>query len=437
MSKKNIIPLNINSSREYYGLNNSQDIYKGTSFKFHGEWNAGTHYFNDEYIIDFVTYDGALWGCLRNHLSDHNNVPNRNSRYWSFVIEGVQGDDGDIFVPSIVDDKLVFTKTPDVDVDFDTIAFDPFKGEKGDRGETGPIGPRGFKGDKGDKGDKGETGDRGPVGPEGPQGPVGPKGDKGDKGDKPLFKVDESAESSELFVRYGSSDKWKSLGVVGGVPGKSPKLKRIFGTEALGDDHIAWGYDGVPESEWTVLCYLDDLKGDSINSLEVNEDGTLSVITSSGKIIKSEGNVLPRFKVGKTEILSYEDTPKINISTEDNRTWDIDFAIPRGPKGDKGDTGDNNIHIGPTPPEDTSKIWYDTSDYSSADLEGYLTLEEAKLLFQEKLVSGQNIRTVNTESLLGSGNINISVDGADELRTEIVEYVEDQLDTEEIDGSTW
>lgn len=37
MSKKSIIPLNINSSREYYGLNNSQDIYKGTSFKFHGE----------------------------------------------------------------------------------------------------------------------------------------------------------------------------------------------------------------------------------------------------------------------------------------------------------------------------------------------------------------------------------------------------------------
>jgi hypothetical protein len=25
------------SSREYYGLNNSQDIYKGTSFKFSGE----------------------------------------------------------------------------------------------------------------------------------------------------------------------------------------------------------------------------------------------------------------------------------------------------------------------------------------------------------------------------------------------------------------
>ena len=67
--KSSIIPTDISSSREYYGLNNSQDIYKGTSFKFSGEWVSNTHYFNDEYIIDFVVYtdpstgERALWVC--------------------------------------------------------------------------------------------------------------------------------------------------------------------------------------------------------------------------------------------------------------------------------------------------------------------------------------------------------------------------------------
>lgn len=88
--KSSIIPTDISSSREYYGLNNSQDIYKGTSFKFSGEWTANTHYFNDEYIIDFVTYpylndNGeevmAMWACTRNHLSQDGSKPMMNSRY--------------------------------------------------------------------------------------------------------------------------------------------------------------------------------------------------------------------------------------------------------------------------------------------------------------------------------------------------------------------
>lgn len=53
--RNNITPFDISSSREYYGLNSSSDIYKGTSFKFSGEWTLNTHYFNDEYIINFVS----------------------------------------------------------------------------------------------------------------------------------------------------------------------------------------------------------------------------------------------------------------------------------------------------------------------------------------------------------------------------------------------
>lgn len=73
--------LDVMSSREYYGLNNSQDIYKGTSFKFSGAWAPGVHYFNDEYIVDFVTYNGKLWACARNNFSSEGNAPSDKSRY--------------------------------------------------------------------------------------------------------------------------------------------------------------------------------------------------------------------------------------------------------------------------------------------------------------------------------------------------------------------
>ena len=43
------------SSRSVFGINNSIDANKGTSFNF-GEWKSNHHYYRDEYIIDFVSY---------------------------------------------------------------------------------------------------------------------------------------------------------------------------------------------------------------------------------------------------------------------------------------------------------------------------------------------------------------------------------------------
>lgn len=103
--RRGIIPNDISSSREYFGLNNSQDIYKGTSFKYSGEWTPNTHYFNDEYIIDFVTYNHKLWACSRNHLSsiDESNAPNEKSRYWDLALDGVPGTPGPAPVVKVID----------------------------------------------------------------------------------------------------------------------------------------------------------------------------------------------------------------------------------------------------------------------------------------------------------------------------------------------
>lgn len=189
---------NITSSREYYGLNNSQDIYKGTSFKFSGEWTPGVHYFNDEYIIDFVTYDEKLWVCARNNISSivydesgaitGGNYPAENSRYWDFVIGTIAGSDG--VTPVIGENGNWFVGG----VDTGKRAIGE-KGEKGDVGPTGVRGPQGYRGEKGDQGEQGEKGDQGEIGP------------KGDDGITPTLKI----EDSYWWVSYDGGQSWTKL----------------------------------------------------------------------------------------------------------------------------------------------------------------------------------------------------------------------------------
>lgn len=346
MRKNNIVPIDVSSSREYYGLNNSTDVYKGTSFKFSGEWASNVHYFNDEYIIDFVAYDGSLWACQRNHLSTESTKPSTSSRFWTEVITGVEGR---AYVPSVVDGQLIFSlesNPPSEPIDIGSLigpsGKDGVDGKDGKNGKDGIDGKDGkngltyrpdptlegnyivfrteegdvvrvdcsqFKGEKGDKGndwifskavvtsiepdataaveivaDKPGHSDttytlklwipRGKDGARGLQGKPGMKGNTGDPGPGSEFKIDFDKKTglSILYSRWVATpeSEWKYVGPVGGTPGKSPKLIRVLSTvddpdkqdSTRRNDRILWGYDGVPVSEWTTLCYLDDLRGD-------------------------------------------------------------------------------------------------------------------------------------------------------------------------------
>lgn len=120
-SNVNVIIDNAINSQDYYRMYSSRDFYRGTSFKMAGAWTPDTHYFNDEHIIDFISYNGALLYCLRGHLSSEWNKPNlvyendiivgvESNPYWAFIM----GNSG--------------------------------KGQKGDKGDIGPIGPSGTDG---------------------------------------------------------------------------------------------------------------------------------------------------------------------------------------------------------------------------------------------------------------------------------------------------
>lgn len=123
-SNVNVIIDEAINSQDYYSMYGSRDFYRGTSFKMAGAWAPKTHYFNDEYIIDFISYNGALLYCLRGHLSSEWNKPNlvyendiivgvEPNPYWAFIL----GNSGK-----------------------------GEKGEKGEKGDIGPIGPSGQDG---------------------------------------------------------------------------------------------------------------------------------------------------------------------------------------------------------------------------------------------------------------------------------------------------
>ena len=517
MKKNNVLPtIDLQNSREYSGAYNSRDFYKGTSFKMAGEWITNTHYFNDEYIVDFVSFEGALLSCIRSHTSSSLNMPElvrendkiigiKPNLFWAFVMAGVEGPAGKVWVPEVkngiiswkLDDETPTSipstniigpqgpegKTPILgllkkgDLYYLTVNGEPLKdpeteenvpvqGPKGDTGNTGPkgadgktpvfkiengnwmlsydnnkwenlgkaVGEDGVNGKDGKNGKDGitpylriengrwmlsmdnqsswkdigqATGARGPEGRPGIDGRNGRDGKDGEDGISPILKITDN----KWYVSYNDGATWQVLGrSIGdqGEPGKTPKLIRVFGDPAtLLDDRILWGYDGVPVSEWTVLCYLNELKGDSIKSVNITDaEGSLELTMESSKVITATGSVLPRFNAGTIETVEWDQNPSLVIDkTNAPREWALNVKVPKGkpatvtvvseveklapdaqpyvtdlnpdisdanlkfgiPQGEKGDPGDENIAIGcqsdfPNNEPEHDKIWYNPCD---------------------------------------------------------------------------
>lgn len=86
-----------------YTAQRTRNYYRGQSFHYSGEWKSEVHYINDDYVIDFVVYNGALLNCSKSHLSTEDNKPSDfvydyngtvigiQSDYWNFVLSGING----------------------------------------------------------------------------------------------------------------------------------------------------------------------------------------------------------------------------------------------------------------------------------------------------------------------------------------------------------
>lgn len=89
------------------GINVGNDVtrkyYKGKSFRWAGYWKPGEHYFNDEYIVDFVSIEGAMCVCEVTHFSSESNKPTlkydekgnvvglENTKLWQISLVGAGG----------------------------------------------------------------------------------------------------------------------------------------------------------------------------------------------------------------------------------------------------------------------------------------------------------------------------------------------------------
>ena len=578
MKKNNILPtIDLQNSREYSGAYNSRDFYKGTSFKMAGEWITNTHYFNDEYIVDFVSFEGALLSCVRSHTSSSLNMPElvrendkiigiKPNLFWAFVMAGVEGPAGKVWVPEINNGILSWKEsntspsstpienlkgepgdTPIVGIKKDTlnntyywtvsingesprwildengqkISAQGLKGDPGKNGTDGKPGKNGADGitpefkiendywfvsyDNGTnwtqlgkaKGDRGATGEKGKdaiqpkfrislgnwevsydkginwekvgratgnKGYPGKDGVDGRAGKDGKDGITPEFKI----VNNNWYITYDEGISWKLLGrAIGdqGEPGKSPGLIREFGDpNNLTDDRILWGYIGDPTSEWTTLCYLEDLKGDSIKSVNISDaEGHLEITMESSKVITSTGSVLPRFEPGTIETVEWDQRPSLVIDkTNAPREWALNIKVPKGkpatvtviseveklapdaqpyvtdlnpdisdanlkfgiPQGEKGDPGDENIAIGcqsdfPNNEPEHDKIWYDPCDeamdqYSVQDFLYHSYIAVGGTLNQEQFeaawksfpnTSGFEIRFANSFEELGDPTV--------------------------------
>lgn len=81
----------------------TRKYYKGKSFRWAGYWKSGEHYFNDEYIVDFVSIEGAMCICEISHFSNEDNKPilkydNKgnvvgleNTKFWQISLVGGGG----------------------------------------------------------------------------------------------------------------------------------------------------------------------------------------------------------------------------------------------------------------------------------------------------------------------------------------------------------
>ena len=578
MKKNNILPtIDLQNSREYSGAYNSRDFYKGTSFKMAGEWITNTHYFNDEYIVDFVSFEGALLSCVRSHTSSSLNMPElvrendkiigiKPNLFWAFVMAGVEGPAGKVWVPEINNGILSWKEsntspsstpienlkgepgdTPIVGIKKDTlnntyywtvsingesprwildengqkISAQGLKGDPGKNGTDGKPGKNGADGitpefkiendywfvsyDNGTnwtqlgkaKGDRGATGEKGKdaiqpkfrislgnwevsydkginwekvgratgsKGDPGKDGVDGRAGKDGKDGITPEFKI----VNNNWYITYDEGISWKLLGrAIGdqGEPGKTPGLIREFGDpNNLTDDRILWGYIGDPTSEWTTLCYLEDLKGDSIKSVNISDaEGHLEITMESSKVITSTGSVLPRFEPGTIETVEWDQRPSLVIDkTNAPREWALNIKVPKGkpatvtviseveklapdaqpyvtdlnpdisdanlkfgiPQGEKGDPGDENIAIGcqsdfPNNEPEHDKIWYDPCDeamdqYSVQDflyhsyiaVDGTLNQEQFEAAWKSfPNTSGFEIRFANSFEELGDPTV--------------------------------
>jgi len=355
------------------------------------------------------------------------------------------------------------------------------KGDKGDTGETGPQGPQGVQGKKGDKGDTGETGpkgDTGATGPAGPTGPQGPKGDKGDKGDTGPKGDKGDSGASEWGQIEGTLSNQTDLN--NALSGKQSTLvsgtniKTINNESILGSGNIniqGGGSGGTSDySDLTNKPQINSvtLSGNkSLNDLGIQPAGNYALESEipdvSNFITNTVNDLVNYYKksetftkqevnnlIGQIATLQFQVVSTLPQTGDSKYVYLVPSSNPKTQNVKDEYIWVNNSweQIGSTQADLTG---YATESWVNTQISGFLTQTQIQALIntalseytetdptvpshvksitqtditnwnnkQAALVSGTNIKTINNESILGSGNINIQGGGSGGTSTDV------------------
>ena len=288
------------------------------------------------------------------------------------------------------------------------------QGPQGERGPQGEQGPQGIPGEKGDKGDQGDQGEKGETGEPGPQGEPGASNTHNigsidlfeqiiaQKQNHNLTLEDKEAILNGKVITASVGEAVVPTIGINSIEGLGHMLMFHF-NERLYSMCVMWNDD---------RCYINGFFSFSVHS-RLYADSELSE-TSENSVQNKVVTAAINNKVDKVEgkQLSTEDfTTALKTKLEGLNAFD---PTEINNKVDGLQTQLNTLVSGDasTAIESFNEITAFLNGVTDSEtLDGIIAgIEQQIAAKQEQLVSGTNIKTINGESILGEGNIEIKAD---------------------------
>ena len=297
------------------------------------------------------------------------------------------------------------------------------QGEKGDTGETGPQGPQGeqgIQGVQGIQGPKGETGPQGATGADGAQGPKGDKGDKGDTGAAGANGTNGVSVSSVKQTTTSTADGGTNVVTVTLSNGTTSTFTVKNGSKGSNGTNGTNGKDGADGEDGATFTPSVDSEG---NLSWTNDKGLANPPTVNIKGPKGDAgeDIKDEVYIADFTMESLRD----GIYNGTNVECDVQALVSamNANKVILVREGEDSLYKGVYVLNgfaedllyfsivDTSGniLWCEGTDYMSSQyIDGQSLHIQNWHDKQDTLVSGENIKTINGESILGSGDITIS-----------------------------
>ena len=298
-------------------------------------------------------------------------------------IQGIQGEKGDAFTYE----------------DFTPEQLASLKGEKGDKGE------RGLQGERGEQGIQGIQGERGFQGEQGIQGIKGDKGDTGDDGYSPTASVSKSGSVATITITDKNGMTSASVSDGSGVPSGGTSGQVLTKHSATNYD-VEWA-DASGGGAYIVTFTYDDVN-DSWSCDKTAQE--IYEAQQAGKAVVGIEYEYYEEDPPDPAVYYYNCYPLSYCSKEDDEYY-AEFASLyfQSQWYGGGITKTSFIVDGSNISQegDSSTVVPTTRKINNKTLQRDIILTASDVGAQPTLVSGTNIKTINNNSILGSGNIDI------------------------------